>query len=508
MGSSLAAATLQLKHTKLENCRKRWRRHCVLNKQFLSPNQSFLSQIRSSDNAASQYGVATSLHFNYMLPFFVDLHVLYQIKRGGNTKSQGSFSSFRLVVLSFRFLDYSLRTSLMDKSPLCIILFLLLTLSVVTSTNAVSEDQFNKSSLGAILWASGKDDSDLLAAVDPDDNYGLGEKEGEMTGGFSSIEGMLQWAIGHSDPEKLKEKASDVQRLSSAEMKKRQLEIQDLMAKLKMPSDAELMKIAITDLNNASISLEDRQRALNELLTLVEPVDNANDLNKLGGLVAVVQQLENSESEIRTTSAWILGKACQNTAVAQNQILELGVLERLMKMVKSASAEEAIKALYAISALIRNNENGQELFYSENGYLMLQDIMSDNSNDVRLQKKAVLLVADLANSYQQETVGSAELLHVGDRLFLKTVIDLAMTNDVDLMEKALLATKSLLLLPSTNALDFKDFCGLEKVLDRIKLQLEELSTELGDYAKEMESLRREVHIIFHRKQEKVSWVPS
>lgn len=48
------------------------------------------------------------------------------------------------------------------------------------------------------------------------------------------------------------------------------------MEKLKVPSDAELMKIAIADLNNSSITLEDRQRALNELLFLVEPIDNAN----------------------------------------------------------------------------------------------------------------------------------------------------------------------------------------------------------------------------------------
>lgn len=43
-----------------------------------------------------------------------------------------------------------------------------------------------------------------------------------------------------------------------------------------MPSDAQLMKTAIDDLNNSSLSLEDRHRALEELLILVEPVDNAN----------------------------------------------------------------------------------------------------------------------------------------------------------------------------------------------------------------------------------------
>lgn len=46
------------------------------------------------------------------------------------------------------------------------------------------------------------------------------------------------------------------------------------MEKFKAPSDAELIKIAIADLNNSS--LKDRQRALQELLILVEPIDNAN----------------------------------------------------------------------------------------------------------------------------------------------------------------------------------------------------------------------------------------
>lgn len=48
------------------------------------------------------------------------------------------------------------------------------------------------------------------------------------------------------------------------------------MERLKMPSDAQLMQIAIDDLKNSSLSLEDRCRALQELLVLVESIDNAN----------------------------------------------------------------------------------------------------------------------------------------------------------------------------------------------------------------------------------------
>ena len=45
-----------------------------------------------------------------------------------------------------------------------------------------------------------------------------------------------------------------------------------------MPSDAQLMQIAIADLNNSSLSMEDHHRALQELLILVEPIDNANGI--------------------------------------------------------------------------------------------------------------------------------------------------------------------------------------------------------------------------------------
>lgn len=68
-------------------------------------------------------------------------------------------------------------------------------------------------------------------------------------------------------------------------------------------------------------------------------------------------------------------KHCSNAAKFQLfQVLELGVLSRLMVMVKSDSTEEAIKALYAVSALIRNNLASQQLFYAEAGGSVLKVI--------------------------------------------------------------------------------------------------------------------------------------
>ncbi|KAJ8645871.1 hypothetical protein MRB53_007619 [Persea americana] len=373
-------------------------------------------------------------------------------------------------------------------------------LLLLASSAVVADLAKNKSSSGGVFWATAKDESELVTKAEA-------EEHDEFEGGFSSLDGMLQWAIGHSDPAKLKEAADDVQRLSANELSKRQVEIKEFMEKLKMPSDAELMQIAIADLNNSSISLEDRHRALNELLILVESIDNANDLNKLGGLVAIIRELNSSEPEIRTTSAWILGKASQNNPLVQNQVLELGVgvLSKLLNMVKSNFTEEAIKALYAVSAVIRNNAHGQELFFAEAGDLMLQDIMSNSSVDVRLRRKSVFLVADLAECQPESSTNRAELPFFSNRLFLKSVVDLMASNDLDLQEKSLMAIRSLLQLASTEALVFKDFCGLDKALERMREQLEGLMEEdfQRDYARDMEVLRREVESIFHRKLEKV-----
>ncbi|WVZ65532.1 hypothetical protein U9M48_014880, partial [Paspalum notatum var. saurae] len=378
------------------------------------------------------------------------------------------------------------------------VLLPLLVPAAATAAAAAVGDGDNKSALGVgRQWAAGagKDEGKMVAEGGA--GGGGSVEEDEFAGGFGSLDSMLQWAIGNSDPEKLKEEAADVQKLSADELLKRRQEIKELMEKLKMPSDADLMKIAIADLNNSSISLEDRQRALQELLVLVEPIDNANDLDKLGGLLPVIQELNNANEEIRTTSAWVLGTASQNNALVQNQILGYGALARLVKMGYSTSTEEAAKALYAISSLIRNNVNGQEAFHSENGSAMLQHILVRSSIDVRLQKKAVFLVTDLADF--QLNSGNAQLPFLSDRLFLKSIIDMLSRFDLDLQEKVLLAIKSLLKLPSTDVEDF-EFYDLGSVLFRLGVQLEDLTSEdQKEFAVEVDVLRREVQTLFQQK---------
>uniref|UniRef100_A0A7N0UW13 Nucleotide exchange factor Fes1 domain-containing protein n=1 Tax=Kalanchoe fedtschenkoi TaxID=63787 RepID=A0A7N0UW13_KALFE len=360
----------------------------------------------------------------------------------------------------------------------------------------------NKSGAAGLVWSTAKDASELLGAVEKDETSStvLAEDADGLDGGFSSLDGMLQWAIGHSDPSKLKDAAENVKHLSPIDLQKRQMELKELMERLKTPSDAQMMQIAIDDLNNASSSLENQLRALEELLILVEPIDNANDFNKLGGFAVIMKKLNSPNLEVRITSAWIIGKACQNNPLVQKQVLDLGALPKLMMMVKADSSEEAVKALYAVSAMIRNNIKGQEHFYKESGGLMLQDLLSKLEIDIRLRRKAVFLLGDLVECHLETSKTSAQPLF-SNQFFLKTVVDLLSSDDLDLQEKALVAIKNLLQLRSTDAMIFKDYCNLEKALGDLQKQLSRLMTEdvPGGYVTDVESLRRDVELVFQEK---------
>lgn len=158
--------------------------------------------------------------------------------------------------------------------------------------------------------------------------------------------------------------------------------------------------------------------------------------------------------------------------------------------------------------------------------------MRNGNLDIKLRRKAVFLVGDLAESQQQNTE-KAELPIFNDRLFLKSVVDLIAVLDLDLQEKvellqgpmtfiflyeswhtspsnicypenmfqALTAIQTLLQLKSVEPQILKEFCGLEGALERMKLQLEESMADeyKRDYAADVESLRGEVELIFRQK---------
>ncbi len=75
--------------------------------------------------------------------------------------------------------------------------------------------------------------------------------------------------------------------------------------------DVEVMLQLTTTLANKSSSVSELSEALEELEYYVHRMDNAKDLNAIGGLVLVVRLLNHTHPDVRSWSAHVLGSATQ-----------------------------------------------------------------------------------------------------------------------------------------------------------------------------------------------------
>lgn len=121
------------------------------------------------------------------------------------------------------------------------------------------------------------------------------------------------------------------------------------------PSDAQLMQEAMAAITSPDTSLEQKTVAFDNLEQLIEVIDNANNMESLGLWTPLVGQLESQEPEMRRMAAWCLGTAVQNNFKAQERMLVLGAIPKLVYLATSDSNEPVRrKAIYALSSEIRN----------------------------------------------------------------------------------------------------------------------------------------------------------
>lgn len=57
-------------------------------------------------------------------------------------------------------------------------------------------DNINKSSSGSLFWSTAKEEGDLVGKSEAHESTVGVDQDADMDGGFPSLEGMLQWAIG------------------------------------------------------------------------------------------------------------------------------------------------------------------------------------------------------------------------------------------------------------------------------------------------------------------------
>ena len=125
------------------------------------------------------------------------------------------------------------------------------------------------------------------------------------------------------------------------------------------PSDAELMKDAMTIITSSDASVDDKVIAFDNIENLVESIDNANNLAPLSLWEPLIGQLHSPVGVLRKMAAWCIGTAVQNNSTAQRQAVDLRVVSLLIPLVL-ADPEITVrrKAVYALSSTVRNFQPG------------------------------------------------------------------------------------------------------------------------------------------------------
>ncbi|KAI0398067.1 nucleotide exchange factor Fes1-domain-containing protein [Xylariaceae sp. FL0594] len=202
--------------------------------------------------------------------------------------------------------------------------------------------------------------------------------------GDKNLNELLKWSIENST------RADDTTESTNAP---RSTLTPELMAALMGgPSDAELMVASMQAIqsDDPEISLSSKVTAFDNLEQLIESLDNANLLSKLGLWTPLLECLAHPEAEIRKMAAWCTGTAVQNNEPCQERLVAHGGVERLVRMtighrLPPAAADSATKdggeeydagsgeetsevrrkAIYALSSAVRNYQPAMDACAAE-----------------------------------------------------------------------------------------------------------------------------------------------
>lgn len=125
------------------------------------------------------------------------------------------------------------------------------------------------------------------------------------------------------------------------------------------PSDADLMKQAMTVIVHPEAEMEAKITAFDNFEQLIENLDNANNMQPLGLWEPLLKQLESTQAEIRKMAAWCVGTAVQNNEKSQQHLLSIGGIPKIATMAVDDQDHAARrKAVYALSSTVRNFQPG------------------------------------------------------------------------------------------------------------------------------------------------------
>ncbi|KAL0280833.1 UNVERIFIED_CONTAM: hypothetical protein PYX00_002009 [Menopon gallinae] len=157
----------------------------------------------------------------------------------------------------------------------------------------------------------------------------------------------------------------------------------------------EILQMA-KDVSEDSEDSAECEAALDHIFDFVDNIDVANDFHKIGGFSVLNPCLNSLRSSIRWRGAELVAYLCQNNPYCQNKILESRILSTLLNMIDTDINDTVkVKAMYAVSCIVRDNEEALKEFGSSDGYSVL--LRALQSDIVKLNIKAAFLLTALCS---------------------------------------------------------------------------------------------------------------
>lgn len=144
-------------------------------------------------------------------------------------------------------------------------------------------------------------------------------------------------------------------------------------------------------------SAEEKVKALDLILSYVDDIDTANDFCKIGGLFILLPCLESTIPDIREKAALLVAEMAQNNPYCQKELLDGGVLPKLMNMLNESDTE--IAGIRAISCLVRGYEPSLKKFISIGGIKCLIGFLQ--SNNKKLVTRVAFFLDSLCIEHQE-----------------------------------------------------------------------------------------------------------
>lgn len=198
---------------------------------------------------------------------------------------------------------------------------------------------------------------------------------------------LLTWAIKNSNSEELK---------TNKELKKIDPEIIDAVLG---KSDAVLMKEQASLFIDKTKTLEKRIKALSNFEILIESIDNARDIVKIGLWEGIFSCFSDPSVEIRTRAFHITNVAIQNDETVQDsflKIVEMNVLKKTFYEEKESKVR--VKIFSCISSLLKKQETAN-IFFDNEGESFFIYILRSPITEEKLLNRTIFLLSFLSKDH-------------------------------------------------------------------------------------------------------------